>query len=88
MHLSLTWDTLRQTLEARRQALAGQIGAYPPPIPACDAQFNHLLEQRRQVSAELKRLDEAAAGGTDIREFVASSPFAADDGELAAPLAD
>jgi len=88
MNDDITWDSLRRALDARRQALAEQIGAYPPPIPACDAQFNHLLEQRRQVSAELKRLDEAAAGGTDIRDFVASSPFGADDGELAAPLTD
>ena len=30
---------------------------YPPPIPACDQQFNHLLEERHRLGAALRRLD-------------------------------
>lgn len=36
-----------------------EISAYPPPVPACDAYFNFLLEQRAVLSDELRRLDEA-----------------------------
>ncbi len=34
-----------------------EIGSYPSPIPACDAQFNYLLEERSKISLMLKRVD-------------------------------
>jgi len=74
-----TWDGLRQALERQRQALTAEIGGYPPPIPACDAQFNHLLEQRRLVSAELKRLARASGDGMAVAEFLATAPGDAGD---------
>ena len=49
------------TPSALREALAGidaEIRAYPTPIPRCDAQFNHLLEERERLRA---LLEEAAA---------------------------
>jgi glutamate/tyrosine decarboxylase-like PLP-dependent enzyme len=46
----------RQPLEARRQALDDEIRAYPTPIPRCDAQFNHLFEERARIAKELDEL--------------------------------
>ena len=34
-----------------------EIGNYPSPIPACDAQFNYLLEERSKISVALKQVD-------------------------------
>ena len=47
---------IRIILEQERQRVAEEIQNYPPPIPACDAQFNHLLEQRAHLSHALARL--------------------------------
>ncbi len=61
-------SSLRAELETVRRALATEIHHYPTPIAACDAQFNHLLEQRTLVLAELARLSEtetAAASPAD-----------------------
>ncbi len=44
------WDVLRFRLTQLREAVAAEIRAYPPPIPACDAQYNHLLERRKARS--------------------------------------
>ncbi|MGF1475246.1 MAG: hypothetical protein ACFB6S_06745 [Geminicoccaceae bacterium] len=47
-------------LAAARRCLADEINGYPPPIAGCDAQFNHLLEQRRRVRAALAELTKAS----------------------------
>jgi hypothetical protein len=52
---------MRQRLEAERLRIQREITSYPMPIPACDAFFNHLLEQRALVCDELARLGEAMA---------------------------
>jgi hypothetical protein len=53
-------------LEAERRRLYEEIRNYPTPIAACDQQFNYLLEQQAQVTAELNRVrsrvDEAKPG--------------------------
>lgn len=46
-------------LQVARQKIAAEISGYPTPIVGCDAQFNHLLAQRQQVSAALEALTEA-----------------------------
>ena len=43
-------------LEARRRELDAEIRAYPTPIPRCDAQFNHLMEERARIVEELEAL--------------------------------
>ena len=48
-------------LEAQRGRLNDEIGSYPGPIPACDAQFNYLLEMRTDLSAKLNVIDELLA---------------------------
>ncbi|MFQ5625467.1 MAG: hypothetical protein ACE5FM_02305 [Methyloligellaceae bacterium] len=77
-----TWAELKDRLEAHRAALNEEIAAYPPPIPACDAQFNHLLEQRSGINRELKRLEDMeqacceTGGDADaLRQFVKSCEF-------------
>jgi hypothetical protein len=54
----------RQRLEAQRLRVQREITAYPAPIPACDAYFNHLLEQRAMICDELARV---RAGDPDSR---------------------
>jgi hypothetical protein len=75
------WESLRRDLEALAASVTADIRAYPRPITACDAQFNHLLELRRLVPLELQRL-EAAARTPDMtaEEFIGSSPCAAEIG--------
>jgi hypothetical protein len=46
----------RSALEARRHALDEEIRSYPTPIPRCDAQFNHLFEERARIAKELDEL--------------------------------
>lgn len=58
------WKALREALEAERLRVQEQIRAYPPPIPACDAYFNFLLEQRSLLNDELARLEEAQREST------------------------
>ena len=78
-----SWQAIRDELESRRSAINAEISAYPAPITGCDAQFNHLTEQRSALNRELARLDEASADETPgaARDFVASCPFLA-GGEL------
>lgn len=68
-----TWDDAKQALQERRTELDALIGAYPPPITACDAQFNHLLEQRREIGQELARLEASLARGETVETFLTSS---------------
>ncbi len=47
----------RASLEAARDALNAEIRAYPAPISGCDAQYNHLLGERRRVQEALVVLE-------------------------------
>ncbi len=75
MNTELEWHSFRLRLEALKDTVAEEIRSYPPPIPACDAQFNRLLELRRLLPQELARLDLAANDKSiTIEEFIRSSP--------------
>ncbi len=75
----LDWDALRARLERMQEAVAAEINAYPPPIPACDAQFDHLLERREALSEALARLDAARNDGSRTpQDFLASTPILAE----------
>lgn len=50
-------------LQRAKERIKREIHAYPPPIPACDAQFNYLLEQRNTAAAELGAVRSACASG-------------------------
>ena len=47
----------RTSLQDAQARLGEEIAAYPTPIAGCDAQFNHLLAERRRVAAALRALD-------------------------------
>ena len=48
---------IRSHLEQQKRQIAQQILHYPPPIPACDVQFNFLLEERARVGQMLRQVD-------------------------------
>ena len=47
----------RTALLQARDELDADIRGYPTPISGCDAQYNHLLAERRRVHAALEALD-------------------------------
>ena len=53
---SSPWTELEGHLENARRSILAEIRNYPPPIAACDQQFNYLLEQRDRIAGELSRL--------------------------------
>jgi hypothetical protein len=82
------WREIKLHLEDLRRSLAAEIRNYPTPIPRCDAQFNHLYEQRARLARELDRVGALAGKSlrredcTDLIErFVASAPYTDDGGE-------
>ena len=52
-----TLQTARRYLAMARDALDAEIRAYPTPISGCDAQYNHLLAERRRAHEALQVLD-------------------------------
>jgi hypothetical protein len=74
------WTKIRTYLEKEKERIYEEIRSYPRPIPACDQQFNFLLEERTRIAGELQRLDEAfqpSLTGSDalarIDEFIGAS---------------
>jgi hypothetical protein len=51
---------IKVSLEAKRDQIYEEIRGYRPPIPACDVQFNFLLEERTRVFQELSRVNSLA----------------------------
>ena len=72
-----SYQNLKDLLEVRRSALNEEIASYPGPITGCDAQFNHLLEQRVGLNAELVQLAGISKDAeTDtLRKFIETCPF-------------
>lgn len=63
-HVDGLWDELGQMLQERQAEVKEEIQYYPPPIPACDVYFNHLLELRAklpQIMREFAALRESSA---------------------------
>lgn len=54
-HAGIT-SQLEARLWQERERIYAEIHAYPPPIPACDAQFNYLIEKRALVAQELSKV--------------------------------
>ena len=76
------WDKIRAQLETEKVRIYEAIGNYPPPIAACDQQFNYLLEERTRISRELDRLNKISAASLPIEdsiklidEFIRSSRY-------------
>jgi hypothetical protein len=55
----------RLALERELARVAAEIRSYPAPIPACDAQYNHLLEERARISRELTGLGDDSGGSAE-----------------------
>jgi hypothetical protein len=80
MTVDSDWDGLGARLVQLQEAVAAEIGAYPAPIPACDAQYNHLLERRAALAEALAELDAARQSGAGTAaEFRAATPVLAED---------
>ncbi len=79
------WDEVRFRFEHRRDEILERIGGYPTPIPACDVDFNRMLEERARVFEELDRLAtlrERDSDGRDnpvVAEFIASCTSLSED---------
>lgn len=83
-----TYRTTRRRLENLGASINKEIRSYPPPIAGCDQQFNKLIEDRRRVARELRRLDDLCRQGSvreaDIQEidaFLRSTARGTDGGE-------
>lgn len=84
----LRWREIRARLKEQKSRILSEMRGYPPPITACDAQFNHLLEQSDAIRAELRSYEELTAGGAEdeearqaLEEFIRSSVFLRKGGE-------
>lgn len=68
-------------LDARRVAISRELASIPPPVPACDVDFNRLLEDRGRVVDDLRRLHRLLAiDGTEaeILDLCRSTEFLSD----------
>ena len=79
MALEAIWLEIRSYLEKKKNEIHDEIVKYPPPIPACDVQFNYLLEERTRITQELSRVRALSGNGTNsddsvrlLREFIDS----------------
>ena len=55
---------IHERLASELRRIREEIRRYPAPIPACDAQFNYLLESREALSAAIARLGELMSDGS------------------------
>ena len=76
------WNKIKTQLVTEKTRIYEAIGNYPPPIAACDQQFNYLLEERARIARELDRLNEATIASFTIEdsikridEFIQSSSY-------------
>jgi len=53
--LETVWRRMQSHLESEQHRIYEEIKNYPKPIPACDVQFNFLLEERSSIAAESER---------------------------------
>lgn len=66
------WSRIHQHLEDEMRRVREEIRAYPSPIPACDAQYNYLLEEREALTSELCRVRELMKGEAPSEDVLAS----------------
>lgn len=66
--MDVVWQMIHEQLQNEIRRIHDEIRQYPAPIPACDAQFNYLLEKRETLSSELSRARELMNGNTDCED--------------------
>src|SRR5689334_17723311 len=71
-----------EQLEKEKARVYAEIRCYPPPIPACDVQFNYLLEERAKLSQELGQVEAISmqqlmpeAYGRWLDDFIGASAY-------------
>ncbi len=76
------WAEIEADLTHIKDEIHSEIHNYPPPIPACDAQFNFLLEERAKIWQELGRLTTLSKSSLTapdplvlVEEFIHSSAY-------------
>ena len=83
---------IETALRAEKERIGEEIRRYPHPIPACDAQFNYLIEQRDQIKQALNQLHAMTASGDvdveTLNKFVDKSTMLNDDVKDAWRLGD
>lgn len=62
------WAMIHQHLQEESHRVHSEIRNYPAPIPACDAQYSYLLEEREALSSELVRVRELMKKDTDSKD--------------------
>ena len=60
-------------LEKERARVYAAISHYPPPITACDEQFDYLLARREMISRQLARMRESRVGSRELLEELTTS---------------
>ncbi len=50
-------DAARRGLEKAQASLQAELAGYPTPVAGCDAQYTHLLAERRRVRDALAALE-------------------------------
>ena len=77
--LRVAVELVRAELESKREAISRELCSIPPPVPACDVNFNRLLEERASIVDELQRLRRAAAAegssARSLRDFCRTSAY-------------
>ena len=74
---------IRDYLQQVKSWLEDEIRRYPTPIPRCDAQFNHLFEERARVNGALERIEASTSGDSIelLAEFIRSPAYRDDAAE-------
>jgi hypothetical protein len=82
------WEEVGRELLRAKRVIDEEIRNYPTPIPRCDAQFNHLYEQRARLARELDRIGALSEKSMACRDYVrlieaffASAPYSDDGSE-------
>jgi hypothetical protein len=80
------WEEIGFELARRKKQIYEEIKCYPPPITACDEQFDHLLAEQQRIACELDRMHAVSQASLTnreparlIEEFVRSSTCLGDE---------
>jgi len=82
------WEEVGSELKRQKNQIYEEIKSYPPPITACDEQFDHLLAAQQRISRELDRMHAASQASFMDRDparlidgFIKSSTCIGDEAE-------
>lgn len=78
-----TQQDIIDLLAMQKAKVIQAIRSYPPPIPACDAQFNYLLEQRDYLVVEMNRLNQEGIETSQLLDLVEKSQYINEDDKQA-----